>query len=59
MKCPYRKIVYHHQADECGDGEPVYDEESFAECYGRECPLCTYYELNDTIECERAEKEKR
>lgn len=38
MKCPYRKITYHHTEDL---RKPAYDEEGFAECYGKECP---YYD---------------
>jgi hypothetical protein len=39
MKCPYRKVTYHHPYDDYM--KPAYDEEGFAECYGKECP---YYD---------------
>ena len=35
MKCPYRKVIYHHKAYA---GHCASDEEGFAECYGKECP---------------------
>jgi len=40
MKCPYRKKVYHHPEEDtyCAT-HCAYDEEGFADCYGRECPL--------------------
>lgn len=46
MKCPFRKIIYHRQADY--DKKTSRDEEGFAECYGKECP---YY---DSGLCRRA-----
>ncbi len=42
MKCPYRKVTYHHKEEHtyCAT-RCAYDEEGFAECYGKECP---YYD---------------
>lgn len=48
MKCPYRKVIYHHAADSM---HCAYDEEGFAECYGKECP---YY---DNGVCKKVLKE--
>lgn len=38
MKCPYRKVTSHHKENNI---HCAYDEEEFAECYGKECP---YYD---------------
>ena len=39
MKCPYRKVTYHHKEEHtyCAT-RCAYDEEGFADCYGKECP---------------------
>lgn len=50
MKCPYRKVTYHHPSDYM---QVAYDEEGFAECYKKECP---YY---DEGLCSRVYKEGR
>lgn len=49
MKCPYRKITYHHPETV---NRIASDEEGFADCYGRECP---YY---DNGFCKRVLKKK-
>lgn len=51
MKCPYRKVIYHHKEENtyCAT-RCAYDEEGFAECYGKECP---YY---DSGYCKRVLK---
>lgn len=38
MKCPFRKVTYQKQSDYL---KYPYEEEGFAECYGKECP---YYD---------------
>lgn len=56
MKCPYRKITYHHKAYA---GHCASDEEGFAKCYEKECPY--YYKGINTFdnteyeECKRVE----